>query len=63
MNNEESKVVTLRPKGNRKPEDIAQEPEMKRLKELLDTKQVSEERLEEYMEGEDHHLLEEEAMT
>jgi len=42
---DDNKVVTLGTKGN----SIAEEPEMVRLKGLLDTGQVSEERLEQYI--------------
>lgn len=43
---DDDKVVTLGPKGN----SIAEEPEMVRLKGLLDTGQVDQERLEQYIE-------------
>ena len=43
------KVVTLRPKGDRKPKDISEEPEMKRLKKLLDEGKISQDRLDRYL--------------
>lgn len=41
--------VTHRPKGNKKASEIAREPEMVRLKELLDTDQVDPDRLKGYI--------------
>ena len=46
---DDNKVVTLPPKGN----SIAEEPEMLRLKEFLDTGQADQERLEQYIKEDD----------
>ena len=43
------KVVTLRPKGDRKSRDISKEPEMIRLKKLLAEGKISQDRLDRYL--------------
>jgi len=43
------KIVRLRAKHDRKSKDISEEPEMKRLKRLLDEGKISQDRLDRYL--------------
>ena len=50
MSKKKDKVVTLRPKGNRK--DISKEPEMKELKRMMQDGELDQDRTFEHIKGE-----------
>jgi hypothetical protein len=49
VHKDKTQAVIHRPKHDKKPKDIAREPEMKRLKELLDKGQVDPDRLKKHL--------------
>lgn len=49
VHQDKNQAVIHRPKHDKKAKDIAPEPEMKRLKELLDTGQVAPDRLKKHI--------------